>query len=1252
MKLSDANCVNMMSVAGVVVLALALGGARGARGGAGCGGHLQGPHGVIQTPNFPDAFPVPIRCKWVISHATPNGTISIYFTQQYTTTGLTFTEYMYYDDTYRRGERKAFTVTDENITRVKWLQVQSPVLVVELSLDTLEGTQLRALGLLSVFGLNITYAVTPPPAPGPPPPSPPASSCSAVECRLLGHCYANSDYQQFYCSCFEGYSGADCGAGPLCAPNMCMNGGVCRQMGPAAVSCICPAGFAGDLCEAQVLRPECGIEECSEGCTGGSKCDCSPRDSDSTSARYETKLLVMDRQNANLTQEIIEQVTLYLKESNITLDDDIEILDISPPDAQGARSVAVRVWAPRRAAGAMRVALSRLVAVRTRASERMRLLPTTLQFTMQPALSFHALTLNQRSEIWEGSEFILSCTAYGSPGITFTWYKDGNKINFNGTTRDIWTRTVAEDALGRRISVLGISEAKQMDSGQWSCAADDAGRRRCGALRLRILKPPEIRLLPSTLTVNKGDNVSVTCLAGASRVHGALGFSWTVERTLLPFVPGREVWEDLYPAGSVLKLYNIQKSGEYRCQVSSIAGTNAKGVTLWVIKEDDGACKPDASHGLHWPRTAPGAYASAPCPPGYTGDTIRFCESDGVVKWKQPDFSGCIAESLKNIHDLFTLVSYGYSRMEVSNIIHQYGSILRSLPIHPGGGVIPFEHAREMLNYLRSHAVSPKDRAHSVEYLMKIFNTLLKHHETFLEDEKIPVLQTAIAETASMQDYVDLSFREFTVLTKPIHESHPTHFKLQDKVSDGEKWTLLTASEELLQHTGNATAIAVMYTNLEARLPYLVSAVENKYENVFTSTDKYCCRDGRKLDYHLVSPQLQVLASGTEVDTTVEPVVTLLFSHTTNISATTSRLACAYRVSSELGLWSTSECDLSIPEPNFVSCYCKGFGTYALFTVASSTFTGSEEDLRGIVKIATAIGSAICLLVGVLQFLGLFTTRKERLTMLLKAVTAGTHSAAILMLLECDARQEACPGVWGWVCAACWCAGCAALCAQPLLLQAELAGRPQNAPTVGLLSGVCIMIWLTARLCGGAPLHIGSSAHIVCATGCILLLILGFSLSVCALLRIRSITHEIPLQKRNYLRDRRKEINHTLVLLVTTTLVMVAGVSYVQPGESKITQTIIFALAVIINAIAMVVCYVAFDDECLKAAKRMLFIIPNRKWDDSRGGNTSLGLYSKQSAEDTTTGSSKKSTSKISPVSSYWRAGDLESPLRIQRWDA
>ncbi|KAJ8723812.1 hypothetical protein PYW07_007792 [Mythimna separata] len=88
-----------------------------------CGGHLTRHVGTITTPNFPNPFPVPIKCKWIIEHDIVNGTISVYFTQQYTTTGLTFTEYMYYDESYKLGERRALTVTDDNITRIKWLQV-------------------------------------------------------------------------------------------------------------------------------------------------------------------------------------------------------------------------------------------------------------------------------------------------------------------------------------------------------------------------------------------------------------------------------------------------------------------------------------------------------------------------------------------------------------------------------------------------------------------------------------------------------------------------------------------------------------------------------------------------------------------------------------------------------------------------------------------------------------------------------------------------------------------------------------------------------------------------------------------------------------------------------------------------------------------------------------------------------------------------------------------------------------------------
>ncbi|KAM3960477.1 LOW QUALITY PROTEIN: uncharacterized protein ACR2FA_005385 [Aphomia sociella] len=1202
-----------------------------------CGGHLKGPVGVIQTPNFPNPFPVPIKCKWIIEHDIMNGTISIYFTQQYTTSGLTFTEYMYYDEFYKLGERRALTVTEENITKVKWLQVQSPVLVMELTLNRLEGTQLRALGLLSVFGFNVTYAVrAPSEGPGP-------TSCSAIECRLLGHCYAQQDYQEFYCSCFEGYSGADCGVGPLCprTSNMCKNGGTCRQMGPAAVSCICAPGYTGDLCESQIAEPECGIEECSDGCKEGT-CDCNPKDSDFTSARFETRLQIMDQANVNISQEIVKHITNYLKASNITLEDETEVLNISSPEANGARTVWLRMWAARRDAGPLRTALARLAAARAR-SDRLRLLPATQHFYMQPALSLQALTVNQRPEVWEGSEFILSCMAYGSPDIVFTWYKDGVRVNFNGTTRDMWTRTVAEDALGRRMSVLGISEAKRPDSGKWSCSADDAGRRRCRALRLTILRPPDIRLMPSSLTVSKGDNVSITCLAGAGRIHGALGFSWARERTLLPLAPGREVWEDLYPAGSVLKLYNVQKSGEYRCQVSSVAGTNSKRVTLWALGAEEAACAPDAALGLRWPRTAPGAIATAACPPGHTGQTTRFCEpktGQHGVKWMMPDFSGCIADSLKDIYEQFSRIWYGYSWGNVSHVAHQYGAVLRSLPARPGDAALPLQHALHMLQYLRSPAATQGDRSDAADHLLRIYDTLLKHPDAFLDEEKIYELQNAIADTAGMKDHLDLRLPEFSVKTIPIRDDNAAHFDLQPNTGS-EEWQLTSVGVELVGRTGNASVVAIQYHNLAARLPSLRRSIE------FSKGSSW---NGRELEYEVASQQLQLGASGA-VDTTVQHTVTLLFTHIKNHTAVGSKLACGVRSSRQPRAWSSERCEARAPEPSLLACRCRGLGTLALFTVARTALTDTEKDLRGVVKIAASLGGAMCLAAAALQLLGLVPGRRAKLPVLLKAATAGTHSAAILTLLECDTRQEeACPGALGWVCAACWCAGCAALCAQPLLLQAELAGRAQRAPSVALLAGVCTLAWLSARLWGGAPLQLGAAAAAVCAAGCALLAALCLALALCAAARLRALAHKVPPERRNYLRDRSRVIRHTLVLLLTTSAAQAAGVAYAQPGERRLAHVAALSAAALANGLAMLVCYVIRDEECVRSARRVLSL-PARDWNDSPAGDTSLSLYIKQGGEVESRGGVgvlESSSSPVSPASSYWRAPGLESPTHAR----
>ncbi|XP_047033547.1 uncharacterized protein LOC124640017 isoform X2 [Helicoverpa zea] len=1194
-----------------------------------CGGHLKAAVGTITTPNFPNPFPVPIKCKWIIEHDIVNGTISIYFTQQYTTSGLTFTEYMYYDETYKLGERRALTVTEENITRIKWLQVQSPVLVVELNLNRVEGTQLRALGLLAVYGFNVTYEVRAPTRP------PGPTSCSAIECRLLGHCYARQDYQEFFCSCFEGYSGADCGVGPRCpSTNLCKNGGTCRQMGPAAVSCICAPGYTGDLCEAQLAPPECGIEECAEVCKDGTACDCNPKDTDFASAKFETGLQVVG-QVENISQEIVKELTTYLRASNITLEDEIEILNISSEAAGGARTARVRVWGARREAGALRAALARLAASRSRA-HALRILPTAHHVEMQPALSLHTLVVNQRPELWEGSEFILTCMAYGSPNIAFTWYKDGVKINFNGTTRDIWTRTVSEDALGRRMSVLGVSEAKRLDGGKWSCAADDAGRRRCRALRLTVLRPPDIRLVPSTITVHKGDNVSITCLAGAGRVHGVLGFSWARERTLLPMVPGKEVWEDLYPAGSVLKLYNVQKSSEFRCQVSSVAGTNAKGVTMWALGADDVACESDASHGLRWPKTAPGAHATASCPPGHSGETTRFCEpktGQQGVKWMLPDFSGCVAESLRDIYEQFTLISLGYSWGAVSHVSRQYGSVLRSLPTHPGEGQPPLTHASHMLQYLLSTAAQPADRYHSAEHLLNIYDTLLKHPDAFLDEEKIFDLQKAVVDTAGMRSDLDKRYQEFTVKTKSVHDDNAAHFELQPAPVRSEEWVVTSAGVELAAASGNASVVTVLYHNLGARLPSL-----RRYVEYNTSS-----RSGRATEYTVASQQVQVSVSGAGVDASLPHTVTLLFAHSKNYSAIASQLACGVRSRSSPRVWSMQACEVRVPEHTHVACRCRGLATIALFTVDRETLTDSEKDLRGIVKVTVSLGGAMCLVAALLQLLSLVAGSKARLPILLKAATAATHSAAVLALLECDTRQSACPGPLGWVCAACWCAGCAALCAQPLLLHAELAASATRAPSVGLLAGVCTLCWLTARLWGGAPLQLGAAANAVCGAGAALLAALTLCLALCAARTLRTVTHKLPPDRRSYVRERARVVRHTLVLLFTTSATQAAGVAYAQPGERTMPHVTALSVAALANGIAMLICYVICDEECLHAARRLLTLSSHNEWHESPEGDTSLSLYIKQGRE------VECSSSHVSPANTYWRAPPLEAASTMHR---
>lgn len=72
----------------------------------------------------------------------------------------------------------------------------------------------------------------------------------------------------------------------------------------------------------------------------------------------------------------------------------------------------------------------------------------------------------------------------------------------------------------------------------------------------------------------------------------------------------------------------------------------------------------------------------------------------------------------------------------------QYAAVLRSLPSHPGEGTLPLHHSRDMLNYLLSSAGQPKDRDEGSEHLLKIYDSLLKHPDAFLDEEVRNTIKT------------------------------------------------------------------------------------------------------------------------------------------------------------------------------------------------------------------------------------------------------------------------------------------------------------------------------------------------------------------------------------------------------------------------------------------------------------------------------------------------------------------------------
>ena len=191
-----------------------------------CGGVYEKSKGVIYTPNFPNAYPTPINCEWLI-HGSPEKKIIIYFTQFYMKDSFFMTEYDYYQD-------KSTYIGLHDLGRISsWqhdlssIAAYKPYVLIQFSVNSIGNRHLRVMdSLLDVYGFNITYEIVDRST------EVRTDTCSVKECSYLGNCIASSDFSTYKCECFEEFFGNQCQYGPYCDPdndiNQCSNGGRCK----------------------------------------------------------------------------------------------------------------------------------------------------------------------------------------------------------------------------------------------------------------------------------------------------------------------------------------------------------------------------------------------------------------------------------------------------------------------------------------------------------------------------------------------------------------------------------------------------------------------------------------------------------------------------------------------------------------------------------------------------------------------------------------------------------------------------------------------------------------------------------------------------------------------------------------------------------------------------------------------------------------------------------------------------------------
>ncbi|XP_012282702.1 uncharacterized protein LOC105700951 [Orussus abietinus] len=1046
-----------------------------------CGGRLTGPRGVISTPNFPGVFQVPIRCQWIIDASewpSRKSAIVVYLTQMYSHKGLTFTEYAYYEsDSMKIGGTMIQRITEGNVFEFRWIRTFSPYLVIDFVLDRLEGNHVRVLhDLLDVYGFNVTYEMTEQEVN--------AKSCSLKECSYTGNCVVDEDFDTFRCDCFDGFSGDDCSDGPLCLDDrgdpVCRNQATCKHVGAETIRCLCPPGYSGRFCEVRLsltLDQECGGKNCVTQCPAADPitppCDCKNGTKIyNNRSRYECRIKLSNATSlrtslhpqGSLESLLARQLAKYLRHSNISSTEDLKILSVTPTS-----EVTFHFFGNANDGDKIRESFNRLV--QRRRLGDVALESTHFTFQQKPALKLEKLRINQvnEREVRLGDQFVLSCVAQGSYGLNFTWYKDDMLVNTSKATRGIWCRHLPNDGSDQHTSLLTIDKATLLDAGRYTCQAIDWGIQQCKSVFIEVRDEPEVVVTPMGATIEKGGDIQFTCMT-PNMPSLDIGFGWSRNRALLKLEPGSLVWEDLYPAGSVLKVINAQKSAVYTCNVAHRSmAVRVEVVNRTIIP----LCISELSWGLRWPETAPGSDALLECPRHFLGRRVtRLCAMKDATtpEWQLPDFSGCLYESLATPYDNFRSLTLGYQNTTGSATVLLFWEILRlrRIPLYPGEADRILGILAEIEHY--QYNVDDLDGLQdSAEALLQIVNLVLLNENSILSQQKLLVLQQLVQRNlmywtrAAQHPRKHVSLATLVADVQPLRErsGEQTTHTLQIPNNDyaypswyGDRVTL-RLQRQSPSRTENEThsGVVVVYKNITRFI-----------RNAFIKE----LNDGTDLEYRMNSRVVTVASSSWQPSKNDRIRVDLQLHHLQNHTGSWN-ISCG--VTDLSGAWDLNTCiSDTVPEEGLTRCTCPCTGTFAVFLTARAIRVVLAKKERATFLVILGCGSCLLQCLVTLLIIATYWWKHRTWLNFLKLQCCGAlaGSMAVFVYAVHSDLPESSFSVVATSLEALLLVGMSAPISQALVIYAELAQiRPSQhlQPTIiAVITGVPVLAILATEL--------------------------------------------------------------------------------------------------------------------------------------------------------------------------------------------